>query len=149
MRAVIQRVNTCKVIINENEYSCIKNGILIFLGIRNEDSTDDIDYLSKKILNLRIFEDNNKKMNKSILDISGQIMIVSQFTLYGDCKKGRRPSYMRAANPNYAKKLYDAFVEKIKKSDLVIKTGVFRADMKVVLENDGPITILIDSEKKL
>lgn len=142
-------MNRCKVIINENEYSCIQNGILILLGIRNDDCSDDIEYLSKKILNLRIFEDNNKKMNKSILDMSGQIMIVSQFTLYGDCKKGRRPSYTRAADPNYAKLLYDEFVEKIKKSELVTKTGVFQADMKVLLENDGPITILIDSEKKL
>ncbi|MFZ7132015.1 MAG: D-aminoacyl-tRNA deacylase [Eubacteriales bacterium] len=148
MRAVIQRVNTCTVEINGELFSQIDEGILVLLGIKDDDVLDDILYLVDKIVNLRIFEDEQGKMNKSIIDMQKQIMVVSQFTLYGDCKKGRRPSYIRAARPEKAKKLYKRFLEEIKKNSLLLRSGVFGADMKVKLENDGPVTILLDSEKQ-
>ena len=149
MRAVIQRVSHCKVEIEGKLYSEIQKGMLILLGIKDDDSKEDIDYLCNKILHLRIYEDEEGKMNRSILDTSGQIMIVSQFTLYGDCRKGRRPSFIKAAPPEAAAKLYDIFVQRMKERDLTIKTGIFQAEMNVILNNDGPVTILIDSEKKI
>lgn len=146
MRAVIQRVLECKVVVNQEIVGQISKGLLVFLGITHTDTSKEVDYLIKKILNLRIFEDKQGKMNVSVSDIQGEIMVVSQFTLYGDTQKGNRPSYMEAAKPDVAIPLYEAFLEKLKQStNLNIQNGIFGADMKVHLINDGPVTILIDT----
>ncbi len=148
MRAVVQRVKESQVKVDDEVIGSIDEGLLIFLGIGNEDSMDDIDYLIDKIINLRIFEDVEGKMNLSALDLEKDIMIVSQFTLYGDCRKGRRPSFFDAAPPDKAERLYDVFVSKMNDYDLNIETGEFQAMMDVDLINDGPVTLLIDSKKE-
>lgn len=148
MRAVVQRVKECTVKVNDEVTGSIGAGLLIFLGIGNEDSMEDIDYLIDKIVNLRIFEDVEGQMNLSALDLEKEIMVVSQFTLYGDCRKGRRPSFFEAAPPDKAERLYDVFVSKIKDYKINIETGEFKAMMDVDLVNDGPVTLLIDSKKK-
>lgn len=147
MRAVIQRVNSCSVDVEGEPYSHIGKGLLVLLGIKSDDTQEDIEYLVDKTQHLRIFEDEEGKMNLSLNDIKGEIMIVSQFTLYGDCKKGRRPSFIRAGKPEEAEKLYDEFVQAFSARKIPVKTGVFQAHMNVKLDNDGPVTILIDSEK--
>lgn len=149
MRVVIQRVNHCKVEVEKEPYSEIEKGMLVLVGIKETDGPEDIKYLVEKIINLRIFEDQDGKMNQSIQEIKGQIMIVSQFTLYGDCKKGRRPSFIKAAKPTVAIEVYDEFVNAFQQSNLVIKTGVFQAHMNITLDNDGPVTLLLDSEKEI
>lgn len=148
MRAVVQRVKESQVKVDDEVIGSIDEGLLIFLGIGNEDSMDDIDYLIDKVINLRIFEDVDGKMNLSALDLEKDIMVVSQFTLYGDCRKGRRPSFFDAAPPDKAERLYDVFVSKINDYDLNIETGEFKAMMDVDLINDGPVTLLIDSKKE-
>lgn len=148
MRAVVQRVNFAFVRIEDKVESSIGQGLLILIGIGNQDGLEDVIWMAEKILNLRIFSDENEKLNLSIQDVKGEILVVSQFTLYGDCRKGRRPSYSEAASPDAAKAIYERFVEKLKESGLVVKTGVFQASMKVNLENDGPVTLLLDSEKE-
>lgn len=148
MRAVVQRVKNAKVEVDDNEIGAIDSGLLVFLGIGNEDSMDDIDYLIDKIVNLRIFEDKEDKMNLSAVDLGKDIMVVSQFTLYGDCRKGKRPNFLNAAPPDKAERLYDVFINKINKYDLKIETGEFKAMMDVDLVNDGPVTLLIDSKKE-
>ncbi|MCF8001221.1 MAG: D-tyrosyl-tRNA(Tyr) deacylase [Halanaerobiales bacterium] len=148
MRAVVQRVKNAKVEVDDEEIGAIDSGLLVFLGIGNEDSMDDIDYLIDKIVNLRIFEDKEDKMNLSAMDLGKDIMVVSQFTLYGDCRKGKRPNFLNAAPPDKAERLYDVFINKIKKYDLNIETGEFKAMMDVDLVNDGPVTLLIDSKKE-
>ena len=149
MRVVIQRVSKCSVVVDENEISSIEKGLLVLLGVGHDDTKADIDYLSEKILNLRIFEDENQKMNLSLLDIEGELLIVSQFTIMGDTKKGRRPNFMSAAKPDIAEKLYLDFIEKCSKYKIKnIGTGKFGADMKVYLKNDGPVSILFDSKKQ-
>lgn len=146
MRAVIQRVSECKVIVNQEIVGQISKGLLVFLGITHTDTSKEIDYLIKKILNLRIFEDEQGKMNVSVNDIQGEVMVVSQFTLYGDTQKGNRPSFIQAAKPEIAIPLYEEFLEKLKKSTtLKIQNGIFGADMKVHLINEGPVTIHIDT----
>ncbi|MFO7815744.1 MAG: D-aminoacyl-tRNA deacylase [Halanaerobiales bacterium] len=147
MRAVIQRVKNAKVVVDENEIGAIDSGLLVFLGIGNDDTRDDIDYLIDKIVNLRIFEDKENKMNLSAVDLGKDIMVVSQFTLYGDCRKGRRPSFFDAAPADKAERLYNVFIDKINNYDLKIATGEFKAMMDIDLVNDGPVTLLIDSEK--
>lgn len=147
MRAVIQRVNSAAVEINEKKESEINKGLLVLLGICDEDNESDIKYLVEKIMHLRIFEDENEKMNLSLLDISGELLVVSQFTLYGDCRKGRRPNFMKAAKPYISEKLYDDFLKLASRYDIKVASGKFGADMKVDLRNDGPVTILIDSKK--
>lgn len=147
MRAVVQRVKNAKVEVDDNEIGAIDSGLLVFLGIGNEDSMDDIDYLIDKIVNLRIFEDKEDKMNLSALDLGKDIMVVSQFTLYGDCRKGKRPNFLDAAPPDKAERLYNVFIDKISNYDLKIETGEFKAMMDVDLVNDGPVTLLIDSKK--
>ncbi|WP_409068914.1 D-aminoacyl-tRNA deacylase [Clostridium sp. FAM 1755] len=147
MRAVVQRVLSSKVEVDGKVIGSIGKGLNILLGISKEDTEDDIKYLKEKIINLRIFEDENEKLNKSLLDIEGDIIIVSQFTLYGDCRKGRRPSFVEALAGEEAYILYDKFVELIKKEVKNVATGEFGADMKVYIENDGPVTILLDSKK--
>ncbi len=149
MRVLIQRVLESKVVIDQNEHSCISKGILVLVGIENEDGEEDIDYLCKKIINLRIFDDKNGVMNESILQIDGQIMVISQFTLQANTRKGNRPSYIKAAKPDIAIPIYERFCEKLEAlSGIEIKTGVFGADMKISLTNDGPVTIWIDSKNR-
>ncbi len=149
MRVVIQRVSNASVTINKEKVASIKKGILVLLGIVAEDTQDDIDYLVRKTANLRIFNDENKVMNTSLLDIHGDVIVVSQFTLHAATKKGNRPSYIKAAKPDVAIPLYEMFVKSLEKTlQKKIQTGQFGADMKVELLNDGPVTIIIDSKNK-
>ncbi|SKA81329.1 D-tyrosyl-tRNA(Tyr) deacylase [Caloramator quimbayensis] len=147
MRAVVQRVKSSKVKVDENIVGHIDEGILVLLGVEDADTDEDIKYLAEKICNLRIFEDENGKLNLSLLDIKGSILVVSQFTLYGDCRKGRRPNFMMAAKPDYAESMYLKFVEECKKYVDRVETGKFQAYMQVEILNDGPVTLLIDSKK--
>ncbi|CEN92064.1 D-tyrosyl-tRNA(Tyr) deacylase [[Clostridium] sordellii] len=147
MRAVVQRVASSKVIVDESTVGEINKGLLILLGVTHEDTSKDVDYLLDKIVNLRIFEDENDKMNLSLKDVNGELLVVSQFTLYGDCRKGRRPNFTNAAKPDLATSLYEEFIDKAKKEGIKVGTGKFGAHMMVDLVNDGPVTILIDSEK--
>lgn len=149
MRAVIQRVSNANVTVDAKIIAEIGNGILILLGIENSDNEEDIHWLSRKIVNLRIFNDTNGIMNNSIIDVQGDAIVVSQFTLQASTKKGNRPSYIKAAKPDIAIPLYERFVQQLE-SDLGKKvgTGVFGADMKVELVNDGPVTILMDTKKR-
>ena len=150
MKVVIQRVSEASVVIDDSVAASIKRGLLILLGIVNEDTKEDIDWLCKKIINLRIFPDENNVMNTSVLDAEGDIILVSQFTLHASTKKGNRPSYIKAAKPDVAIPLYESFINtlqsEIKKP---IQTGQFGADMKVHLINDGPVTIIIDSKQRV
>jgi D-tyrosyl-tRNA(Tyr) deacylase len=149
MRAVIQRVSSATVTIDNQVRSSIKNGLLIFLGISNDDGISDIEWISKKIINLRVFNDEQNVMNRSIVDINGEIIVVSQFTLMASTKKGNRPSYIKAAKPEIAIPMYEQFISQIE-NDLnkPVGSGIFGADMKIELLNDGPVTIIIDSKKK-
>lgn len=149
MKVVLQRVKSASVNINNSVYSSVQKGMLILLGITEEDQIEDIQWLSKKIVGLRIFNDEQEVMNKSILDIDGEALVVSQFTLMASTKKGNRPSYIQAAKPETAIPLYEKFVEQLS-IDLnrTVETGIFGADMQVSLINDGPVTIIIDSKNK-
>ena len=147
MRAVIQRVSRARVVIDSTEHSSIHAGILILLGVEKGDTTEDGAALAKKIVELRIFEDEAGKMIRSILETHGEILAVSQFTLLGDCRKGRRPSFDGAAPPDEARQLYNAFVESIRLSGIRVETGVFQADMNVELVNQGPVTFILDSKR--
>lgn len=144
MKALIQRVSKASVTIDGNLYSEIGEGMLILLGVEKEDTIENAQNLADKLIKLRIFDDENGKMNKSLLDINGEILVVSQFTLVGDCKKGTRPSFDKAAPPEYANKLYEDFVKIISKFNLIVKTGKFQAMMDVALINQGPVTFLIE-----
>lgn len=149
MRVLIQRVNKASVTIDEKVYSEVGEGLLVLVGIENEDTIDDIQWLTGKIVNLRIFDDENGVMNRSILEADGEILVVSQFTLHASTKKGNRPSYIKAAKPDISIPLYEEFIDEL--SILLnkpVKTGIFGADMKVMLINDGPVTIWIDSKKR-
>ena len=149
MKAVIQRVNYAKLRIDGKVSSEINNGLVILIGITYDDDDSDIKWLVKKILNLRIFNDNNAVMNKSLIDIDGELLIVSQFTLHAQTKKGNRPSYINAAKGEIALELYNSFLSEFKNEyGIIPKTGKFGADMRVELENDGPVTILIDTKNK-
>lgn len=149
MRVVVQRVKHASVTIDGKVNGKINKGFLVLLGIKSTDSKQDVDYLVKKVTNLRIFTDENDKMNLSLKSIDGELLIISQFTLYGDCKDGNRPSFIEAARPDTAIPLYEYFVSECKKQIPVVETGIFGADMKVELLNDGPVTIIIDSEEKI
>lgn len=144
MKALIQRVKKASVTIEGDLFSEIDFGMLIFLGVEKEDELQNAQKLADKLLNLRIYDDSQGKMNKSLVDIQGEIMVVSQFTLMGDCKKGTRPSFDKAAAPEKAKKLYEDFVNIISKSGLSVKTGKFQAMMDISLINDGPVTLLVE-----
>jgi D-tyrosyl-tRNA(Tyr) deacylase len=146
MRVVVQRVKHASVTINGTVNGKINNGFLVLLGIQSTDSEQDVDYLVKKVTNLRIFSDENDKMNLSLKDVNGELLIVSQFTLYANCKEGNRPSFVEAAKPDVAIPLYEYFVSECKKIIPVVETGIFGADMKVDLLNDGPVTIIMDSK---
>ncbi len=143
MKLVIQRVNSASVTIENKIYSSINKGLLVLFGVEKDDSEDMLEYFAQKLLKLRIFEDEKGKMNKSVLDIEGEILVVSQFTLCTDCKKGTRPSFDNAKEPKIAKEYYEKFVEILKKSGINIKTGVFGAHMQIELINNGPVTIIL------
>ena len=147
MKLVIQRVINATVIINKKKYSSIENGILLLVGIEPNDEQLNFDYYVKKILNLRIFNDDNNKMNKSLLDIQGSILVVSQFTLLADFSKGNRPSFINAAKPELAKKLYKKLIKKLKNYEINVEQGRFGAQMFLDFINDGPVTIIMDSKK--
>lgn len=147
MRSVIQRVTSASVCVDNETVGEIGKGLLILLGVSDDDTDTDLKYIADKALNLRIFSDENDKMNLSVQDINGDILIVSQFTLYGDCRKGRRPSFDSAGTPEYANKMYEKFIEYCSSFGLKIQHGIFGADMKVNLLNDGPVTIMLDSKK--
>ena len=144
MRLLIQRVSKASVRVEGECVGKINKGFLVFLGITHGDTKDNVDYLVNKLYNLRVFEDENEKMNLSIKDINGDILIVSQFTLYADTSHGNRPSFINAAKPDEANELYEYFIEKAKQTGLKIEAGIFGADMKVELLNDGPVTILLE-----
>ena len=148
MRAVIQRVTSSSVTVDNKIIGEIKNGLNVLIGICNDDTIEDLQYVADKIINLRIFHDENDKMNLCIQDVKGELLIISQFTLYGDCRKGRRPNFMQAKGGEESKVLYEKFVDIIKRSGLKVETGEFGADMKVQINNDGPVTILLDSKRQ-
>jgi D-tyrosyl-tRNA(Tyr) deacylase len=148
MRAVIQRVSRASVVINNEEYSRIGAGILALLGVEKEDTAEDAAALARRIVELRIFEDEAGKMNRSIAETGGEILAVSQFTLLGDCRKGRRPSFDPAAPPDVAKPLYERFVKEVEALGIPVATGVFQAMMAIELTNQGPVTFILDSRKR-
>lgn len=148
MRVVIQRVRQASVTVNEITEGTISTGLLIFLGIGKRDTREDADYLLDKLLGLRIFPDENGKMNRNIGEVGGSLLVVSQFTLYADCRRGRRPSFDPAAPPELAQALYDYFVEAARRTSTQVETGVFQASMQVHLINEGPVTIWMDSAER-
>jgi D-aminoacyl-tRNA deacylase len=148
MRAVITRVASASVSVNSAVVSEIGHGLLVLIGVENGDGTADIDHVAAKIRDLRIFSDSAGKMNLSVTDVGGSVLAVSQFTLLADVSRGRRPSFIRAAPPEAANEMYEAVVDRLRQSGLVVKTGVFRADMQVASVNDGPVTIWIDSRSE-
>lgn len=149
MRVVVQRCDEASVNINDSIKRSVGKGLVVLLGIHKDDNINDIDYIIKKLINLRIFEDDNNKMNYSIQDINGSILLISQFTLYANTKEGNRPSFTDSMKFNDAKELYEVFIDNLKKTNISFKTGEFGSDMKVNLINDGPVTIIIDSKENL
>ncbi len=148
MRAVIQRVKSASVKVQGKPISEIGTGVLVLLGIAHKDTATEIQYIANKVAHLRIFEDEEGKMNRSLFEIRGAALVVSQFTLYGDCRKGRRPSFIEAARPEPANALYEQFIIALEKQNIPTQGGIFQAMMDVQLVNDGPVTILLDSEKQ-
>ncbi len=148
MRAVIQRVSKGKVQVDGDTVGEIGPGMVVLLGIAENDTEEDLNYLAEKIINLRIFPDEEGKMNLSVKDTRGGVLVVSQFTLYGDCRKGRRPSFTRAALPDRAEKLYSGFIKAVEDNGLHVASGEFQAMMEVQIYNDGPVTLLLDSKKQ-
>ncbi len=146
MRAVIQRVTSSSVTVEDDLVGRIGKGLLVLLGVATSDTSDDAKYLADKIVNLRIFEDEHHKLNLSLIDTGGEMMVVSQFTLLGDCKKGRRPSFVKAAPPELANELYQQFVERVRQKGVIVKTGRFQAMMEVSLTNNGPVTLIVESK---
>ncbi len=147
MRCVVQRVTSSSVTVNGETSGAIGAGLMVLIGVSVDDTEADLRYMAEKVPNLRIFDDENGVMNRSVLDVGGSILAVSQFTLYGDARGGRRPSYIRAAKPDKADALYEQLIARWREKGVHVETGVFRTDMKVALVNDGPVTILLDSEK--
>jgi D-tyrosyl-tRNA(Tyr) deacylase len=145
MRAVVQRVKESSVKTGQETISRIDTGLLVLLGVSREDRPSDADYLANKIVNLRIFEDDGGKMNRSLLETCGQMLVVSQFTLLGDCRKGRRPSFVHAAEPAKAERLYEHFIDRVRRFGISVQTGCFGAMMQVALINDGPVTLILES----
>ena len=149
MRIVIQRVSRASVKVADETVGKIDNGLLVFLGISHDDQEEDVHWLAKKLMNLRIFNDDEGKMNLSLNDVDGEVLMVSQFTLHASTKKGNRPSFVKSANPNLGKRLYDCFIDYLNKEyKISVATGVFGAMMEIELLNDGPVTIIMDSKNK-
>ncbi len=147
MRAVVQRVSQAWVKVDEDEVAKVGQGLLVLLGVGQEDTDDDARYLATKIAHLRIFEDEEGKLNRSVLEVGGSVLVVSNFTLYGDCRKGRRPSFTEAASPELADALYQRFCEWLAAEGVPVQKGIFQAKMQVGLVNEGPVTLLLDSKK--
>ena len=147
MRAVIQRVSRASVSVDGEQLGVISTGLVALIGICAADGNKDVDWLAEKIINLRIFPDDTGKMNRSLADIGGEMLIVSQFTLYGDCRKGRRPGYSNAASPDKAEPLYQRFIGQVDQQNIKTASGKFQAMMEVTIINDGPVTLLVDSDK--
>ncbi len=147
MRAVVQRVTEGSVTVDEKVTGAINRGFVVLLGVGNEDTEEDAKYIADKVGNLRVFEDEDGKMNLSLKDVGGAVLAVSQFTLYGDCRKGRRPGFTEAARPEKAKALYDYFTETLRKMGIEVGEGIFQTEMLVKIYNDGPVTLLLDSKK--
>jgi D-aminoacyl-tRNA deacylase len=147
MRAIVQRVTSSSVSVDGKIIGEIGLGFNVLIGISKDDTLEDLKYIKDKVINLRVFQDENDKMNLSLLDVKGEILVISQFTLYGDCRKGRRPNFMEAQGGDESLKLYEEFLELLKTSDLKVESGEFGAEMKVQIDNDGPVTILLDSKR--
>lgn len=147
MRAVVQRVLSSEVIVKGDSVGRIGKGFNVLLGIKDDDTREDMNYIVEKIKGLRVFEDSEGKMNLSLNEVEGEILMISQFTLYGDARKGRRPSFIQAAKGDVAESMYETMVKELRDSGYKVETGVFGAEMKVLIENDGPVTILLDSRK--
>lgn len=147
MRTIVQRVKEASVKVNDQLVGSIGKGLLVFLGVGTEDNESDLDYMVNKVLGLRIFQDENDKMNLSLEDIEGDIIVISQFTLYGDVRKGKRPSFTASAAPEMGEFYYEKFIDKCREKGVNVETGIFGADMEVHLINDGPVTIMLDSKK--
>ncbi len=148
MRIVVQRVQKAHVVVGGETVGSINEGLLVLLGVSNEDARKDADYLVEKTVNLRIFEDEMGKMNRSLIEVGGELLVVSQFTLFADCRKGRRPSFVAAADPHKAETLYEYFAEQVRACGITVATGEFQRMMEVTLTNHGPVTILLDSRKE-
>lgn len=148
MRVVVQRVSQGRVFVDDKVTGSIGRGLVILLGVKDGDTEEDARWLAEKCVNLRIFENDEGKFHFSLLDIRGEILVVSQFTLYGDCRKGRRPSFTDAAPPEVAEGLYEKFIEILRQTGLRVETGVFASRMRVEIRNDGPVTLIVDSEKE-
>jgi len=148
VRAVIQRVEKATVKVRGKVVGSIRLGLVVFLAVENGDQEKDVEFLKRKILNLRVFLDSRDKMNLSVLEVEGQVLVISQFTLYGDCRKGNKPSYSRAADPVWAEKLYRRLIEMISDEGVKTPSGKFRAMMRVEMVNDGPVTLIVDSKRK-
>ncbi|MCC3356594.1 D-aminoacyl-tRNA deacylase [Bacillus sp. REN16] len=146
MKVVVQRARDARVMVDNEVVGSINNGLMLLVGITHTDTLDDIKYVADKIVNLRIFEDDEGKMNRSLLDVNGDILSVSQFTLYGDCRKGRRPNFMDAAKPEYAEKMYEFFNAEIREKGVIVETGTFGAMMDVQFTNVGPVTLIFESK---
>ena len=146
MRVVVQRAKNAKVVVEGKTVGAIDRGLMLLVGVTHSDTREDAAYVADKVANLRIFEDESEKMNLSLLDIGGEVLSVSQFTLYGDCRKGRRPNFMEAAKPDYANDIYEQFNEELAKKGLNVETGIFGAMMDVQFTNDGPVTLIIESK---
>jgi len=147
MRAVIQRVKSAEVLVDGRVSGKIGNGLLVFVGVARGDGEEDISYLISKLPDLRIFEDTSGKFNLSLREINGEMLVVSQFTLYGDCRKGRRPSFTEAEDPALARDLYERFISRLREQNIPVQTGEFQARMEVHLINDGPVTLILESRK--
>ncbi|KHE67560.1 D-aminoacyl-tRNA deacylase [Halobacillus sp. BBL2006] len=148
MKAIVQRAMDASVEVENKTVGAIKHGLVVLLGVTHEDTEEDARYLAKKIPYLRIFEDENEKMNLSVRDVNGRMLSISQFTLYGDCRKGRRPNFMEAAKPDQAEELYESFNELVKSEGVEVETGEFGAMMNVHLTNSGPVTLILDSKER-
>ena len=146
MKAVVQKVSNADVIVKNETTGAIKTGLVVFLGIGRQDNETDVKYLVKKIVNLRIFEDEKHKMNLSLSDVQGELLVISQFTLFADCRRGNRPSFINAAPPGEAEQLYKYFIDKAREKGVAVKTGRFKTMMKVSLVNEGPVTIILDTK---
>jgi len=148
LRAIIQRVSEAEVVVDNEVTGKIQQGLLVLLGVEEGDSQKDCDYLADKVAGLRVFDDAEGKMNLGVTDVDGKVLVVSQFTLLGDCRKGRRPSFVDAAPPEIGQQLYEAFCQRIREQGIDVETGRFRSHMQVQLVNDGPVTLMLDSRKR-